>query len=174
MARAERIRLGIVGRAHGLGGDFHLFVPRMLDAALPKLRRVFLTPVGGERRDAPVLGVRRHGPAFLVRLEGVQGRTAAEGIRGAYVDADRGDLAGAGCEGPFIEDLVGLEVATREGRSLGTLEEVLEYPGGDLYRIGSGRAEILLPAVPEIILEIDWEAGRMLVAPPPGLLEINS
>jgi len=173
MPKAARIHLGTIGRVHGLGGEVRLKVSRLLDPALPALRRVFLADEEEEIRAFLVESVRPHGDVFLLKLEGIDDRTEAEGLRGAEAWADRRDLEAAGAKGPFREELVGLAVWTREGRAIGTIEEVLEYPAGDLYRVRGAEEEHLIPAAPGIVVLIDLESGRMIVDPPPGLLEIN-
>ncbi|MFH1679194.1 MAG: ribosome maturation factor RimM [Candidatus Eisenbacteria bacterium] len=173
MPKAARIHLGTFGRVHGLRGEVRLRVSRLLEPAIPGLPRVFLAREDGESRALSIEGARPHGDAFLLKLEGIDDRTGAEALRGAEVEAAREDLEAAGAEGPFVEDLVGLRVETREGRAIGTLEDVLEYPAGDLYKVRGDGAEHLIPAVPAIVVAIDLEDGRMVVDPPPGLLDIN-
>jgi 16S rRNA processing protein RimM len=173
MPKAARIHLGTIGRVHGLGGEVRLKVSRLLEPAIPALRRVSLAKEGGEPRFFFVESVRPHGDAFLLKLEGIADRTEAESLRGTEAWADRGDLEAAGARGPFHEDLVGLAVETKEGRAIGMVEEVLEYPAGDLYKVRGDGEEHLIPAAPGIVVSIDLDRGRMVVDPPPGLLEIN-
>lgn len=55
-------------------------------------------------------------------------------------------------------------------RVLGRLTAVLRGGGNDVYVIGSGKDEILLPAVKEVIRNVDMQLRRILVTPTPGLL----
>ena len=58
----------------------------------------------------------------------------------------------------FVQDLIGLPVKSDEGAQLGTLSEVLDLPQGQVYVV-KGEREILIPDVPEFILNIDPETG---------------
>ncbi len=65
----------------------------------------------------------------------------------------------------YWDDLVGLAVVEPDGRSVGELVEVFRAGGGEVYRIVGPDGERLVPALRSVVLEIDLEAGRMVVAP---------
>jgi 16S rRNA processing protein RimM len=68
--------------------------------------------------------------------------------------------------------LLGLPVYdAADGSLLGHLQEILPTPGHDVYVVVQGSREILLPAVEEVILEINLAEGFIKAAPPEGLLE---
>ena len=62
----------------------------------------------------------------------------------------------------FLCDIVGAEVFTEAGEKQGTIAEVLDLPGGNVYVV-RGKRDILIPAVPEFILNTDIESGRVTV-----------
>jgi 16S rRNA processing protein RimM len=66
--------------------------------------------------------------------------------------------------------LIGLEVVTVAGDRLGVLEEVILTGANDVYEVRDGKKSILLPAIAEVIVSVDLDAGRMVVDPLPGLL----
>ena len=70
-----------------------------------------------------------------------------------------------------MADLVGLEVETDTGENLGRLEEVLLLPANDVVVVRGPRGEVLLPVLPDVIVRVETEAGRMVVRVPPGLIE---
>ncbi len=61
-----------------------------------------------------------------------------------------------------MHELVGLQVVTTDGRELGEITEVLKYPANDIYVT----ATVLIPAVRQVVKEIDLEKGRMVVELP--------
>ena len=72
----------------------------------------------------------------------------------------------------FVGDVIGLKTITDDGRTLGTLDDVLETGANDVYVIASADEpgkEILLPAIPDVILEINPQEGYMKVHMMPGL-----
>ena len=42
----------------------------------------------------------------------------------------------------------------------------------DLWVVGDGARELLIPAVAEIVLEVDLAGGRVVIRPPDGLLDL--
>jgi len=118
-----------------------------------------------------VIGARSKGAGWILRLDGVTDRNAAEGYRGAVIRAQASDLPELAPGEWWIDDLVGLEVVTDEGKPLGRLEEVLELPANDVYVVRSEKGEVLLPAIEDVIVAVDLEEERMTVHLLPGLIE---
>lgn len=71
----------------------------------------------------------------------------------------------------LVKDLVGCEVVTVKGERLGPLRDVLPTGSNDVYVVGEGLAEILIPALKSVVVGIDLEAKRITVDLPPGLRE---
>ena len=59
---------------------------------------------------------------------------------------------------------------TADGEELGTVTDVLRTPANDVYVVQGQNKEILVPAIKDVVVEIDPQAGRMLIQPLPGLL----
>ena len=73
----------------------------------------------------------------------------------------------------YRHELHGLSVITIHGRKLGTLSDVLETGAQDVYVTLGYAGEILIPAVEEIVKEINIDKGIMVVDLPPGLEDVN-
>ena len=69
----------------------------------------------------------------------------------------------------LVKDIVGFEVVTIQGEVLGRLRDVLPTGSNDVFVIGEGLAEILVPALKSVITGIDLEAKRITVDLPEGL-----
>ena len=68
--------------------------------------------------------------------------------------------------------VLGLPVVNQaDGALLGHLDHIISTPGHDVYVVRQGERELLLPAVEDVIVEINLEAGMIRVLPPLGLLE---
>ncbi len=106
-----------------------------------------------------------------VRFEGYASRDLAQALRGALIEIEESDLPALPQDQYYLHDLVGLAVVTTGGRELGRLHEVLRTGANDVYVVrGKGRKEALIPAIPDVVLQVDLEAGRMVIAPLEGLL----
>jgi 16S rRNA processing protein RimM len=63
-------------------------------------------------------------------------------------------------------------VLTDGGREVGRVLRVEQSAAQDLWVVSDGTRERLIPAVAEIVLEVDLAAGRVVIRPPEGLLEL--
>jgi 16S rRNA processing protein RimM len=66
-------------------------------------------------------------------------------------------------------ELIGLSVETTEGRHLGLLRAILETGSNDVYVVDCEGKELLIPAVEDVVCEIDLQNKRMVVDLPEGL-----
>lgn len=126
---------------------------------------------GGERRELEIRGVVRRGPRMMLALEGVDSIDGAEPLAGAELLAPRG---GARLdEGEVhVADLTGLAVELPDGTPVGQVVGVLEGVGSDLLVMRDTRGnEHLVPLAPEITRLVDPEGGRVVIDPPPGLID---
>ena len=94
----------------------------------------------------------------LVKLSGVETMEAAQGMRGKVIELYREDISD---EVIFADELKGVEVFA-DGRSIGVIKDVLDYPGNSVYVV-KGEYEYMIPAVKQFILHTDVDANRMEV-----------
>ncbi|OAA22048.1 16S rRNA processing protein RimM [Frankia sp. EI5c] len=129
-----------------------------------------------------VASSRWHSGRLLVRFDGVADRGAAEALRGTLltIDSDEsGPPVGDDDEDEtddlwWDRDLVGLRAQTSAGAALGEVVDVIHSPAGEILAISrSGGGEYLIPFVREIVPTVDPAAGRIVVDPPPGLLDLD-
>jgi len=69
--------------------------------------------------------------------------------------------------------LVGLQVVDVQHGPLGSLMNLMTTAGHDTYIVDGDSGEILIPAVPEFILDIDLEGQTMKVDLPEDLISLN-
>ena len=120
----------------------------------------------GDRR-LTIEGVRPSPRGLALKLAGIDDRSAAEGLRGEYLEVGSAAVAMLP-EGSYYHwELVGLDVVGLDGRRLGKIVDVQEYPANDVYVVRGGAGETLVPAVRKVVREVDLAAGRMVVDLPP-------
>jgi len=161
--------IGFILNAFGLKGEVRIRSLRGEPERFLELRSLMIVGAGGTETTYEIERVRIHKGCAVVKLEGVVNRTQAEALRGCYVRA-----VGEGEEFEDEEDdldkLIGLEVFTKTGERLGILEEVIVTGANDVYEVRDGEKSVLLPAIDDVIVSVDFETGRMIVDPLPGLL----
>ncbi|MCL7451861.1 MAG: ribosome maturation factor RimM [Anaerolineae bacterium] len=131
-----------------------------------KLERVFVGPDGEDAVAWAVSSYRVHKEHVLLKLEGCDDRNTAEGFRGLLVQIPI-EAPVPLEEGEYYEhQIVGLEVWTSAGEYLGRVEEILYTGANEVYVVHDAkldRGEILIPAIADVVLEVDLEAGRLEV-----------
>jgi 16S rRNA processing protein RimM len=158
--------IGEVVAPFGRIGEMKVRIESDFPDRFARLKQVVLRLRGRQTGKFQVQGARLHQGRILLKLEGIESIEDAEAWRGALVQIRRAEAVPLPEDSYYVGDLIGLQVVTQQGRELGRLEAVLPYPSQDLFQIG----EILIPAVKEFIVEVDIPGGRIVVAPPEGLL----
>ena len=155
----DTLIVGEVLRPQGLRGEVKVRPLTDNPERFCALRRVFL---GEQERRCRCVRV-HEGFAYL-QIDGVFSREAAEAIRGTLLRIRREDAVPLPEDTNFICDLIGCEGVDTEGKSWGTLTDVLQPGGCDVYvfRRANG-AELLLPALKKVVLTVDTAAKRILL-----------
>lgn len=162
----EHLVVGRIVAPHGVRGEVRVAIETDDPERFARLERVYL---GDERVPYAVEGARLHKGQALLRLRGIDDRDAAEAWRSAWVYVAFEDALPLDEDEYYHYQLVGLEAITDGGESLGRVAEILTTGANDVYVIRGPRGELLLPAIGEVVLEIDLEANRMVVRPPQEL-----
>lgn len=135
-----------------------------------RLRRVCLRWPSRESRLVDIESARPHKGQILLKVRGIDSIDDAETLRNAIVLIQPDDAVRLPANEFYIHELVGCEVVTTAGRVLGALTSVMSGPANDVYVVGAGKSEILLPAIKDVVVEVDLAAKRIVVSPTPGLL----
>jgi 16S rRNA processing protein RimM len=162
--------VGRVGRPHGIRGELTVQV-HTDDPDLRFAPGSVLATEPAERGPLTIRSSRWHSGRLLVTFDGCADRSSAEELRGTVLVVDSDDAGPAGPEEFWDHDLVGLSVVTVGGEPVGEVTDVLHH-GQDLLVVGP--RQILVPFVAAIVPEVDVGAGRVLIDPPPGLLDLES
>ncbi len=152
--------MGRVLAPHGIRGEFR--VALMTDFP-ERFHRTCELYVGEEEHPRTLEGVRLHKEQALLKFAGLDSRTAAEELRGQLLYVPAKDAVQLPEGTYFLEQVLGLEVKTRDGALLGRVAEILRTGSNDVYVVRGPEGELLLPAIHEVILDIDLTVGVMTV-----------
>jgi 16S rRNA processing protein RimM len=160
--------VGILRRPHGVKGEILMTV--MTD--FPERIQPGVTfYMGEEHTPVTIASSRHHNKGLIIRFEGFSSRNDVEHIRNQNLFVpveDRHPLP----EGEYyFHELIGLQVITDEGKTLGVITEMIETGANNVYVVHREYGQdILLPAIDEVILEIDIANKIMRVHILEGLL----
>jgi 16S rRNA processing protein RimM len=121
-------------------------------------------------RALTIRSSREHGGRLTVAFSEVADRTAAEALRGALLVVPETWLPELGEDEWWPHELEGCRVITRSGRDLGEVREVIANPANDLWvAVDDAGNETLVPALKDLLIEVDVAAKRIEVRDVPGL-----
>ena len=164
----EYLVVGFLRRPHGVKGemlmDIHTDFPERLKTGMSLY-------VGDQYQPMVVASRRSHASGMLVRFRGIKSPEEAGLFRNTWVyvpTANRPSLP----EGEYYHhQLIGLNVVTDEGRILGTVVDIIETGANDVYVVRDADGdEVLLPAIPPVILDVQLADRRMRVHLLDGLI----
>lgn len=122
-------------------------------------------------KELEVEEVKYHKNMVLVKFKGIDRVEEAETLRNLYLEVDRENAIDLQEGEYFIADLLGLDVITVEGNTLGKLEDIFNTGSNDIYVVKDELGkQILLPAISEVIKEINIEEKKILVHLLEGLI----
>lgn len=135
------------------------------------LKQVFLD-TGNDYKSLNVAGVKFFKNQVILKFREFNDINEIEQYKGKDLLVTRDQAVPLKENENFITDLIDMEVYTDEDKRLGILTDVLQTGANDVYVVETGEGkEVLLPAIPSCILEVNVEAARMTVHILEGLLE---
>jgi 16S rRNA processing protein RimM len=188
--------VGRIARPHGVRGEVSVAVHTDEPERRFAVGSVLATDPA-EAGPLTVATVRWHTGRLLIGFDGVTDRSQAEGLRGVWLTLDSAQAESSDDPDEFHDhELIGLAVVTVSGEPVGRVTDVRHF-GQDLLVIepaGRAGAEpaaagpagpvrpgqsaqpdgLLVPFVAAIVPEVDVAAGRLVIDPPPGLLELGA
>jgi 16S rRNA processing protein RimM len=153
--------VGFLRRPHGLRGeiimDLHTDFPERLRSG----RKIF---VGEEHKPMTLASARTHAKGMLVKLKGVETPEEAGQFRNQWIYVKAADMPALPEGQIYQHELLGFKVVDESDNPLGELVEIIETGANDVYVVKdeSGK-EILLPAIPSVILNVDPDRRLMRV-----------
>ncbi len=171
MGQKRFLEIGEITNVHGLRGEVTVYPWCDSAAFLCSFDTLYFDKDG--RKPVRVLRARVHKNMAILQLEGCTTREQAETMRRQMLFMDRDEVElDEGCY--FIQDLIDLEVRDADtGEVYGRIADVLETGANDVYVIsrGDGSKELLVPAIPDVIVETNLEDGVMTIRPLKGLFD---
>ena len=145
--------VGFLRRAHGVHGEIIMDVHTQFPERLRSGRNLF---VGEEHQSMTLEGTRSHAKGMLVKFKGIETPEDAGQIRNQWVYVRASDVPSLPEGKLYQHELFGFRVVDENENSLGELVEIIVTGANDVYVVKdeSGK-EILLPAIPSVVLETD-------------------
>lgn len=147
------LTVGFLRRPHGLQGEINMDLHTDFPERMKSGRKLF---VGEQHQPVTLASVRPHQSGLLVKLEGIETPEDAGLFRNQWVYIQAKDASPLPEGQLYQHELIGFKVMDENDNMLGELTEILETGANDVYIVkDEAGKEILLPAIPSVILELD-------------------
>jgi len=167
------IAIGGVVKPHGIRGEFCIKSYADSPLLFDQVTSLFLQDGKKPPQPITVRSWREHKGLVLLTCENVNDRDLAEALRGRTLLMREEDLPEIEGDEHYIRDMLGCRVQLEDGTDVGVLENFYENAEQDTWVIKADDGkEILLPAVPEFVLDVDLDTETIVIDPPEGLLDI--
>lgn len=167
----QLVPLGAIVTTHGLEGWLKLNPFNPTTTAFDSVREVYLEHEG-RRSSHRLEAYRPHQRQILVKLDGIDSIDSARLLVGATICVAEDSLPPLAPGQYYHFQAIGLEVFDLRGNRLGTVTRTWPAGGTEIYVVAGSGKEYLIPAVKEIVENIDFDAGIMIINPPDGLLNL--
>lgn len=147
------LTVGFLRRPHGVRGEIIMDLHTDFPERLKRGRKLL---IGEAHTPQSIESVRGHQKGVLIKFKGIDTTEAAGEFRNQWVYVKASELPPLPEGQIYQHQLFGFQVVDENGTTLGELTEILETGANNVYVVKdeSGR-ELLLPAIPSVILEMD-------------------
>ena len=168
MAQASgAVRIGLIVKTHGVRGEV-LVKPLTDDASrFDVLTQATVEDQGGQVEDVyEIEYARRHKDRLLLKFKGCSSANEAVRLKGRYITISEEELVTLPADSYFVFDILGCEVVGLSGEVFGSVTDVLQTGGNDVYvvaPVGEEGSEILIPAVKSVVKDVSINIKRIVV-----------
>ena len=170
--------VGHITKPHGTKGEVFVWplTDRVDDVYAPGQSLLIGDEHGQLDADAGELtveGTRDFKRGLLVRFDGLEDRNAVEDLGNRYLLVPITEVPPRDEDEVFYHELLGMQVVTSEGVTVGVVREVYETEPAHLLEVaGEHNKTHLIPFADRIVKKVDQDARRLVIKPPPGLLDL--
>jgi 16S rRNA processing protein RimM len=159
-----RLSVGMIERPHGVRGEARV---RLYTDAPEQLTRITQIWLGDDETPRKLLGVLFHQDHALMRIAGVETPEQVRALHGTQVRIAGADARPLAPGEHFYFQLIGMTVVTEFGELVGELTDIMETGANEVYIVSppGGGADVLLPNIPDVILDIDDAERRITIRP---------
>jgi 16S rRNA processing protein RimM len=156
----------------GVHGELKVYPLTSTPFGLDRYTTLYMDCPNEVRTEFKVEYFRINSNNAVLKFVGFNSRDAVENFRDCALFIHQDQLPPTDDGEYRIRDMIGMEVISDEGEELGFLTDVIELAPNDVYQVRSGSRELLIPAIAEVVLDIDLEHRRITVHLMDGLRDL--
>lgn len=166
----EYIEIGQIVNTNGLKGVVKVNPFTDDISKFEDLKYVYIQ-LKSELKKVKIEQVRYNKNQVLLKLEGIDSIEEAEKYRNFYLKTEKESQEDLGEDTYYIVDLIGIDVYSDKNEYLGKIEDVFPTGSNDVYVVKDNLGkQILIPAIADVVKEVDLKNKKMIINLIPGLV----
>lgn len=125
----------------------------------------------GFKESMKIKSLKKLNKYALVSFYGINDPETALKYRGAILSADKSLLPALREKEYFYEQIIGVTVYTTDGNIIGKVTDIFETGSNDVYVVKESNKEYLIPAIRDVIKEINLDEEKIIIQTIEGLLD---
>jgi 16S rRNA processing protein RimM len=162
------VPVGRVLKTHGVRGEIKVLAYGETLGGMEAGEKLLVIQ-GVEQRQLTLARLRSGTRGWIAEFEEIENIDEARKFTGMDLLVDKDRLPPLPAGEYYHFQLIGLSVVTKEGDPLGTLSAIFQTGGNDVYVVASEGKELLIPAIEDVVCEVDLAGGKVTVDLPEGL-----
>lgn len=168
----ELVPVGKIIGTHGIKGLLKVFSYSGNIESLRSASAVFLKGKDGKLVEHKMKSVVPHAGGFIVGLDDYSDINQVLSLSGSEICLLQSQLPPPEEGEYYWRDLIGLVVYTDGGEELGVIVDIFETGSSDIYVVRGSTKEYLIPAIADVISQVDITSNKMIITPLDGLLDL--
>jgi len=167
----QMITVGKIVKSQGIKGEVRIW-PLTDFPERFKNDSTVLLDINGEIKPLTVEHSWKHKKFLVVKFKEITDMNSAEAVKEGLLKVSPDSLQELPRDTYYIFEILGMEVITSDGLTLGSVKDVIRTGSNDVYVIDGQEKEYMIPAIREIVKDIDREKRLITVEPIEGLLDL--
>ena len=169
--KQEFFRVGAIASTHGIKGEVKVYPTTDDISRFDYLKNVILDTKAG-RKELTVEGVKYFKNMPILKFKGIDKIEDIEAYKGCDLLVSREDAVPLEEGEHYIADLIGLDVIDEDGEKLGTVKDIMLTGANSVYVVQMPEKELLIPSIPDCILEVNIDSNYVKVHLLDGLMDL--
>jgi 16S rRNA processing protein RimM len=178
MTQPTHLVVGHITKPHGTKGEVFVWpLTDSVDAVFAADRALLVGDEHGgldaEHESLVVESTRDFKRGLLVKFRGKADRNAVDDLGNRYLLVPIEQVGPRAEDEVYYHELLGMQVVTREGETVGEVSEVYETEPAHLLEVKDSSGKVhLIPFAERIVKQVDAASRQIVIKPPPGLLDL--
>jgi 16S rRNA processing protein RimM len=168
----ELIPVGKIIGTHGIKGQLKIHSYSGNFESLSSARSVVLKANDGTLREINLKSFNANSGKFIIGLQDFDDIDVVKPLVGNELCLKRCNLPKLTEDEYYWSDLIGLQVETDDGILLGVIFDIFETGSSDIYVVRNEKREYLIPAIGDVVKQVDLDSGKIIITPLEGLLDL--